>query len=45
MRELTMEEVEQVSGGFWPVVLLCLALAGCSHMQPLRRGEKPGEEA
>lgn len=45
MRELTNEEVKQVSGGFLPVVALALLLTGCSHTQPLRRGEKPNQEA
>lgn len=49
MRELTEEEVMQVSGGLaWiPLLLICGAVfsKGCSHTQPLRRGERPTEEA
>lgn len=44
MRELPSEEIKQVSGGFLPAVALALMLAGCSHTQSLRRGEKPNPE-
>lgn len=44
MRELTPNEVEQVSGGLlWLAVLPFIAYS-CATTQPLRRGEKPNGE-
>ena len=45
MRELTQEEIEQVSGGLlWLAVVPILLLSGCATTQPLRRGEQPPED-
>jgi len=45
MRELTQEEIKQVSGGFvWLIAVPILMLSGCATTQPLRRGERPEHE-
>lgn len=44
MRELTPNEVEQVSGGLLWLLALPVLLGGCATTQSLRRGEKPREE-
>lgn len=43
MRELNASEVEAVSGGILPVVVVvgALLLGGCAHTKGVRRGEKP----